>query len=159
MRSIWLRFNTARPVLYAIMVIICTTCISTGKKEVLHQNVREQNLIKLKENIEAGMDINEKDGYGYTPLILAAYYNYGPLVKYLCEKGADVDAQNNEGWTALLYAVYYGYSDTFDILMHYGADVNIINNRGYNALGYAKYYNRKEMYRRLEKAGAKGLFE
>lgn len=140
--------------------ILVASCASFGTKdEILHRNVKDQNLVALQKSVQAGADINQKDGHGYTPLILAAYYGYGPLVKYLCEKGADLNAQNKDGWSALLYATYYGYSDTFKILMHYGADVNLINNRGYNALWYAKYYRRDDMVKALEESGAKSLFD
>jgi ankyrin repeat protein len=144
-------------VLFTMLTLICTACASN--REVLHYNVKEQNILKLKENITQGANINERDRNGFTPLISAAYYDYGPLVKYLCEKAANINAQNNEGWSALLYAVYYGYDDSFKILMEHGADVNLVNNREYNALGYAKHYNREEMYRKLEEAAAKRPFE
>ena len=149
--------KTIKLVCILLVVTLATSCAppGTSKREVLHKNVKHQDLQKLKENIEAGKDINQKDWYGYTPLILAAYYGYGQMVEYLCEKGADRDAQNNEGWSALLYAVYYGYEETFNILMNYGPNVNLANNQGYTALSYAKEFNREMMTQKLKEAGAK----
>jgi|GEM_PF-1238007 ankyrin repeat protein len=124
-------------------------------KEVLHQNIKDHDLAMLKENIEKGdYSVNEKDGYGFTPLIVAAYYDYAPAAEYLCAKGTNINAQNNEGLSALMLAVYYGHDNVFNILMDHGADVNLVNNLGHNAIWYAKHYKREEMYRRLEEVGA-----
>lgn len=144
-------------ILAALIVVVLGGCATN--KEVLHRNVKEQDITRLEQNIKRGVDINEKDGYGFTPLILAAYYNYGPLVKYLCENGANINAQNNDGWSALLYAVNYGYDDTFNILMQHEPDLNLVNKQGYNAIWYAEKYDRKEMYRKLEEAGTKRVSE
>jgi hypothetical protein len=136
-----------------LMVVASSSCATS--EEILHQNVKDQNITKLGENLKQGMNINEKDGYGFTPLIVAAYYGYGPVVKFLCEQGADVNAKNNDGMSALLYAVENGYNDCFNILMDYRADVNLINRQGHNALWLANQYKRNDMIRKLEEAGAK----
>jgi hypothetical protein len=154
MVSISLRSNVVKIALFTVVTLICAACASNSQ-EILHQNVKDQNITQLEENIGRGLNINERDRYGFTPLILAAYYGYGPLVKFLCEKGANINAQDNEGNSALIYAADNGYVDTFNILMDSGADVNLVNKQGHNALWCAKNNKREAMILKLEKAMTK----
>jgi uncharacterized protein len=123
--------------------------------EDLHQNVKDRNITQLEENIKQGMNFDEKDRNGFTPLMVAVYYNHSEIVTYLCEKGANINTQDNDGRTALMYAIEYGYDSTFNILIHHGADVNLLDKEGHNALWYAMHNKREEMRRILEDAGAK----
>jgi len=58
--------------------------------------------------IEHGADVNAKDNYGYTVLILAARNGHTEIVELLIERGADIEAMNNDGNTALIQAARYG---------------------------------------------------
>ena len=57
------------------LLIVVALCGCVIGNEVLHQNVKDRNITKLEENIKQGMNINEKDRNGFTPLMVAAYYN------------------------------------------------------------------------------------
>lgn len=59
---------------------------------------------------------------GTTPLMTAALYGGGALVKRLMEAGADVNARNDAGATALMWAV--PNTDAMQLLLDAGADVN-----------------------------------
>ena len=63
----------------------------------IHSAVGYQNLDDVKSFIAKGVDINADDGYGNTPLILAAQNGNYAIAKYLIDNGADIDAQNNDG--------------------------------------------------------------
>lgn len=54
--------------------------------------------------IEKGVDVNAKNKFGHTVLMLAAKQGNAPLMKLLIEKGADVNARSDNGTTALGYA-------------------------------------------------------
>ena len=57
---------------------------------------------KVRQLIQAGADVNAKNEYGWTPLMLAARYNSNPeTLTALLDAGADAKAKNNEGKTAL----------------------------------------------------------
>ena len=66
-------------------------------------------LEKIKEMIDAGVDVNARDAHGNTPLMYArsiAYFCHEmesalPLVKLLVESGADVHALNGDGMNIL----------------------------------------------------------
>ena len=74
-----------------IFIIICLFLISACASYTLHTAVSEQDYRKVQEFVESGADINAVDGYGFTPLIAAAYHGNAPIVKYLCDREADVD--------------------------------------------------------------------
>ena len=46
--------------------------------------------------ISKGADLNNRDVYGYTPLLWSLYYGYYDLAKALIEKGADVNAREKK---------------------------------------------------------------
>ena len=72
-------------------------------KEVLHN----RNIKKMKRFLEHGIDINQKDKSGDTPLIYVIKYNYNPselfsvdFIKFLLKSGADINIKDNKGKTA-----------------------------------------------------------
>ncbi len=64
-----------------------------------------------------GVDINTKDRYGMTPLILAAFGGHYNMVEILIDNGADVDAEDKDGNTALLVALNHGHNEIVKLLM------------------------------------------
>lgn len=103
--------------------------------------------------------------YRETPLILAARYNDGLVVRRLLELGAEVNAVDRSGYTALMYA-----SGAAARVMHvrrsrpshgkvltlieYGADVNAQHRYGNTALMYAAETGQIESVKTLIKHGA-----
>ncbi len=67
--------------------------------------VAYQDLDKVMELVEAGVDINyQEESAGATALIMSAMYNFEDIARYLIEKGADISIKNNTGHTALMAA-------------------------------------------------------
>ena len=64
-----------------------------------------KNLDKIRPLIDQGADVNAKNTYGDTSLIIAARYGSNKTVKILLEKGADVSIRSANGWTPLIHAV------------------------------------------------------
>jgi len=48
----------------------------------------------LKKIYALGIDLDQKDVYGYTPFLEACIYDYSDIIKFLIEKDVDVNAQN-----------------------------------------------------------------
>jgi len=92
-----------------------------------------QDLDKVKNLVEAGVDINyQEESAGATALIMSAMYNFVDMARYLIEKGADVSIQNNMGQTALMAAA--GSSEEmFDLLVANGADMSVKSDDGTSA--------------------------
>ncbi|MBU4320334.1 MAG: ankyrin repeat domain-containing protein [Nitrospinae bacterium] len=78
----------------------------------------------VKELLNQGADVNEKNDSGNTALMSAALEGHPEAVKFLIEKGADVNAKNNRGWTPLFYAAAFGKTDTAKLLIGKGADID-----------------------------------
>ena len=140
--------------IYPLLVIfVFCSCVSSRP---IHQAVKKNDLDKVREYATQG-DIEQKDSNGFTPLILASYYAYTPIVKYLLEQGADVDQRDNKGWTALIYASYYNFYDIVQILLNHKASVNMQNSEGHTALYYAEQFRYEKTMDLLKENGAKSL--
>ena len=101
----------------------------------LHQAALEGNLEAIRQLIEAGADLNEKEpSGGSSPLIVAATFGQTEVAKALIEAGADVDQRNNDGSTALLSAAFLCRTEIVAALLDAGADKSIRNNAGSTAL-------------------------
>ena len=92
--------------------------------------------------LDEGINIDSRDKYGFTPLILASSKTRSSssldTVKLLLDKGADINARTDSGYTALMHSVGTTNStsslDTVKLLLDNGADINAKTNSGTNAL-------------------------
>jgi FOG: Ankyrin repeat len=80
--------------------------------------------------VTAGLNPNEKDNIGRTPIISAAPTNQNVTVFLeLISSGADVNARTNDGWSALDYAVRGNKNpEVLKVLLKYGAHPKDIQN-------------------------------
>jgi len=103
--------------------------------------------------INAGADVNQRFGFGKTPLMCAGELG---VVKILLKAGADVNAKDQNGWTPLIYAAYYDSDpNVISVLLKAGADINARSQDawGWTPLMLAASY-RPENVMALLKAGA-----
>jgi len=84
--------------------------------KMLHQYIRDHNIEKINEFMDAGTDINEKDWLGYAPLHWACYFGYTDLVELLISKGADANLISDTGRTPSEIAASMGYENIVDLL-------------------------------------------
>jgi ankyrin repeat protein len=75
-----------------------------GALTALVYAARSNDLETVKVLLEAGADINQTTGYGWSPLLVAAQNRYYKLAAYLLDRGADPNLANNGGWTPLYLA-------------------------------------------------------
>jgi len=89
--------------------------------------VRNGNISKANDLLDAGADINSTDDCGNTPLMQAIWFRKKDMIKFLLEKGADVNFKNKKGVTALAKASQRHWlddADTVKLLIEAGARVN-----------------------------------
>jgi hypothetical protein len=92
------------------------------------------NLKVLQQHIQAGTNLDTKDAYGSTPLIIATTFGKTEVARMLIGAGADVNITNNDGSTALHTAAFLCRKEIVKILLENGADKNLKNNFGSTAL-------------------------
>ena len=97
----------------------------------IHTAVITGNLEALKQHIQAGSNINEKDPFGgSSPLISASVFNKPDAAKILIDAGADINFQNNDGSTALHTSAFFCRPEIVKMLLDKGADKTIKNKFG-----------------------------
>ena len=67
----------------------------------IHDAAGTGNFEAVKQHLAAGTDVNAKDSFGSTPLLLAGAKNQKEVVELLIAEGADVNAKDDEGTTPL----------------------------------------------------------
>jgi ankyrin repeat protein len=98
------------------------------------QAVRLGDVECLRRLLTAGADINARDRYGQTALMIAALGGVSSVVRLLVENGAALNHTAKYGLSALMLAVIGGHVDIVRALVEAGADLTI---RGTGAPGFA----------------------
>ena len=124
----------AKPSLTAVMILtLLLTWPLSAQANPLHDAIIK--IDEVRRLIVQGVDVNEKDKYGDTPLHYAAGYGRINVVKLLMEKGANPNAKNENGATPLHHAMYKsGNAETVKELIKGGADVRAKTKIGNTAL-------------------------
>lgn len=121
------------------------------------------DLAMVRALVEHGADINEKNAYGATALMMAAgaglvtpqtYQGDTGVLKYLIQRGADVNAVGGNDTTALRYAVMHGNARSAQVLLDHGADINAGRGSGQTALAEAVLRNDLALVQLLLNRGA-----
>ncbi|KOY53092.1 ankyrin repeat domain-containing protein [Polaribacter dokdonensis] len=108
-----------------------TTKSVTKPSMDIHAAVLTGNLEVVKQHIEAGTDINQKEAMsGSTPLMSAATFNKTEIAKALINADADLTIKNNDGGTALHTAAFFGRIEIVQLLIDAKADKTVRNNFG-----------------------------
>jgi ankyrin repeat protein len=87
----------------------------------LYYAAKSGDLIKVKQLIDNGTDINKLYYHAKTPLIVAILHDQGEIIQYLIEKGADVNAAKGIDHTALELALLYDNPKLMKTLFNRGA--------------------------------------
>ena len=80
--------------------------------------------------IEAGADVEARNGHGQTPLHLAAQGNKPAVVSQLVGAGSDLDARDRNGNTPLHASARGGFPPVAHLLLELGADPTLFNDQG-----------------------------
>ena len=101
------------------------------------------NLEAIKQHIEAGTDLNQKDpnpvGSKGSALNAAAAFGYTEVAIALIEGGADVNQKDKEGATPLHTAAFFCYPEIVQSLLDNGANKTIKDNDGQTALEMVQF--------------------
>ncbi len=95
--------------------------LTDGQRTALHIT-RDGKVAKLL--AEAGADPDAHDGFGMTPLHLAALEGTADVAEVLLNHGASVDAVDDDNETPLVIAASQGQASVMRLLLARGADVD-----------------------------------
>jgi ankyrin repeat protein len=113
--------------------------IDGGALTPLVYAVRSNDIATVQVLLDAGADVNQVTGYGWSPLLVATQNRYYRLGAFLLDRGADPNLPNTGGWVPLYlatdnrniengdYPVRKGDMDHLEfitLLLDRGADVN-----------------------------------
>jgi ankyrin repeat protein len=126
-------------ILMAIMLPACsqsskdpnnTSKVDTPEMDI-HAAVLSNNLEVVRQHIEAGTDLDEKEPFGgSTPLISAATFGKTEIAKTLIDAGADLTISNNDGSTPLHSAAFFCRVEIVQMLIDAKADKTLRNKYG-----------------------------
>ena len=133
-----------------LVAILSTACgqSNTGTKENVSKEkavaaapetdlqtaVISGNLEAVRQHIEAGSDLDEKEPFnGSSPLITAATFGKTEIAQALIDAGADLSVKNNDGSTALHAAAFFCRVEIVQQLIDAKADRALLNNYGATA--------------------------
>ena len=132
-----------------------------ARPDALHRAAQAGDVDGLKAALAAGVDINARDGRGWTALMHAVNKGYTLLVEPLLAAKAGLDVRAPDGATALFMAAVHGHADIIVMLMKAGADVSVRGPKGKTAVDVARArYGEPGAFReRVEDAAVLALLE
>ena len=113
------------------------------------------SVVKL---IKEGANVNEKDSYGFTPLIEATLKEDITIAKLLLEHGAKIDQEDISGQTALQWAVNRYHLPLCELYLEAKADPNHYSADGQPILVNPLLREQADLIRLLADFGAKPEF-
>ncbi|MGD2067925.1 MAG: serine hydrolase [Gemmatimonadota bacterium] len=87
----------------------------------LHVAALTGDVEAVRGHVAAGTDLDAKDPYGSTPLIIAATFDRLEIARILMDAGADLDLTNDDGGTALHTAAFLCRTEIVRDLLEHGA--------------------------------------
>lgn len=99
-----------------------------------HKAIKDADLKEIRELIVGGADIDAKDRYGQTAIMLAARDGRPEIVELLIQHGAALNVTAKHNLSALMLAVVNRHVEVARLLARAGADLTI---RGTGAPGFA----------------------
>ena len=88
----------------------------------LHMAALQGDIQAVRRHIESGSDLNEKDQFGSTALIIATIFDRPEVAKALIEAGADLEIRTRDGSTPLHVASFFCRTAIVEALLDAGAD-------------------------------------
>ncbi len=117
-----------------LLLLIQPTIRATAQPSLtLHEAALLGNLDEVQRHIDSGTDIDKKDAYGSTPLIVATTFGNLEAARALIDAGANTSISNNDGSTPLHVAALFGRIDILQLLFDSGADRYLRTNEGATA--------------------------
>jgi len=110
------------------------TSDTTMQQEEILKLVSRNDLSGVKKALNAGANVNTRDGSGKSLLLLATIDKHVEMATLLTEKGADVNLQDNIQDSPFLYAGATGQTELVKLFLTHGARFDVFNRYNGTAL-------------------------
>lgn len=117
----------------SILLLLCSCAGS------LINSSRNGDFQKVKQMVAEGGNLNDRDHYGSTPLMVAAGGGHKDIVTFLLQKGADVNSKDKYGFSAIFCSMNNDHVSSVELLIKHGASLDTRANNGSTPLMYAAY--------------------
>jgi tetratricopeptide (TPR) repeat protein len=115
---------------------------------------RTGDTAKVQQLLDKGANIEAKNEYGSTALVLAARDGQIEVVRLLLNKGANIEAKDKDDYTALLLSAIRGNTEVVKLLLDKGANIEGKERRGNTPLYAAASKGKVEVVKLLLDKGA-----
>uniref|UniRef100_A0A8C4NLT7 Protein phosphatase 1 regulatory subunit 16A n=1 Tax=Eptatretus burgeri TaxID=7764 RepID=A0A8C4NLT7_EPTBU len=112
-----------------------TTMTEQGITQESIEKARTAAERKLLQQLEDGMDCQQRDDQGGTLLHVAAANGFARAIEKLLERSLALKARDNDGWEPIHAAVYWGQLHAVEVLLAYGASLKSKTYAGETPLG------------------------
>jgi ankyrin repeat protein len=99
--------------------------VTDGAFNQFHRLIKKGDVIAIRNLLSSGLDVDLRNEFGWTPLMLAASEGQGSVVRLLLASGADVNSVNDFGASALAYAALRGEGRIIHEFLKAGAQIDI----------------------------------
>ena len=107
---------------FLLTTIAAVLLVVTGLAGPIHDAVKNGNIDEVQWQLDAGVDVNEENSNGLTPLHYAASAGHNDIVELLIERGANVNATDSgKGGTPLDYAYWGDQEEVIETLNAHNA--------------------------------------
>jgi hypothetical protein len=120
----------------------------------LADKIMEENIAQIQDILRYGVNLNQIDEYGFTPLIEAAIADNFEIARLLIEYGADVNMQDVTGAVPLHWAAENNNYMLCELLLEKGANPNAYNLAGQPVLVMPVLRQQRPLKKLLQSAGA-----
>lgn len=124
-------------------------------RDAWFEAVHKGDIQGIKKMLKRGANIDLRDGYGMTALLVAIEDGNARTVKALIEEGANIDLRDSSfGKSPLLKAIELNHSEIVQELLDHRADVNQCDKNGWSPLHRAAEHGNLELVQALLAHGA-----
>ena len=151
----WL-YLPARLLVLCLLAMVGAACSAAPTQDIeasLREAARLGDADAVRQALDAGADLEARDGQGRSALLLATHGNQVEAARELIEAGADVNAKDALQDSAYLYAGARGLDEILAMTLAHGADLRSTNRYGGTALIPAAERGHVATVRTLLRAG------
>lgn len=132
-----------------LLACLFVLSLNSNAQNTIFDLAREGNVNQIKALVEEDSAlVNSVSEQGFSPILLAVYYENESVAKYLIKAGAEVNTDSPYG-TPLMASVVKGNQSLVELILKQNPDVNAVDQNGVNAIIYAVMFEQTKIIKKL----------